>query len=79
MALIPCPACAHTVSEQAFICPSCGHPIAAGGENKQTAIRVLGGVAGTYLSTAALMQIIVGVVFCLCTAAVIITAIIVNG
>lgn len=29
MALIPCPACAHQVSEAAPTCPNCGHPIAA--------------------------------------------------
>ncbi|TFW14102.1 hypothetical protein EGY25_02525 [Brevundimonas intermedia] len=31
MALIPCPACAHQVSEAAVACPNCGHPIAGGG------------------------------------------------
>ena len=28
MALIPCPACGHRVSEAAPTCPSCGHPVA---------------------------------------------------
>jgi uncharacterized membrane protein YvbJ len=28
MALIPCPACGHQVSQAAASCPSCGHPIA---------------------------------------------------
>jgi len=28
MALIPCPACAHQVSDQAPTCPGCGHPLA---------------------------------------------------
>lgn len=79
MALIPCPTCAQRVSEQALACPSCGHPIAAAGEGKQTAIRVLGGVAGTYVSANALVQLVIGVVFCICVAAVIMTLIIVSG
>ena len=79
MALIPCPACSQRVSEQALACPACGHPIAAAGQGKQTAIRVLGGVAGSYISANALVQLVLGVVFCLCVAAVIITLIIVSG
>jgi hypothetical protein len=38
MALISCPACARQVSEAAFACPNCGHPIAGGG----------GGPGGTF-------------------------------
>ena len=30
MALIPCPECGRSVSDQASACPQCGHPIAAG-------------------------------------------------
>ena len=35
MALIPCPACSHQISDQAKSCPQCGHPINAVGTSKQ--------------------------------------------
>lgn len=36
MALIACPVCNHQISDQARVCPSCGHPIASIAASKST-------------------------------------------
>lgn len=79
MALISCPACVRSVSPQAVACPSCGHPISAAvampaGRGEGLA-RVLGGVAGTYISATTLASLVLGVVMFVCAAAVLITLI----
>lgn len=79
MALIPCPACSRQVSTQAVACPGCGHPgdaasPAAGGG----VTRMLGTVAGTYISSTTLASLILGVVMFVCVAAVLITLILKN-
>lgn len=75
MALIPCPACAHRVSEQAIACPACGHPIATPSGAPQGIVRTLGGVAGTYISANAVVQLVLGAILFICAAAVLITLI----
>lgn len=74
MALTVCPDCEGKVSDKAFACPACGYPMA---QEKGTSPwpRVLGGVAGTYISTQALITIIVGSVMFLTFAAIMIAAI----
>ena len=77
MALIPCPACTHRVSTQALACPACGHP---GREHSPQGggggiARVLGNVAGTYISTTTLASLALGCVMFVCVAAVLITLI----
>jgi len=76
MALIPCPACTHRVSAQAVACPACGHP---GPENSRRGgggvARMVGHVAGTYISTTTLASLALGVVMFVCVAAVLITLI----
>lgn len=82
MALIPCPACDHRVSPQALACPACGHPGSGhlnsghlGGSDRQGIARMLGGVAGTYISATTLASLVLGVVMFVCAAAVLITLI----
>jgi len=36
MALIRCPECARSVSDQALTCPSCGYPLRGDAEDRQT-------------------------------------------
>jgi hypothetical protein len=76
MALIPCPTCTHRVSERALACPACGHPgpdISAG--RGGGVARMLGQVAGTYISTTTLASLVLGCVMFVCVAAVLITLI----
>ncbi|KQP37816.1 hypothetical protein [Methylobacterium sp. Leaf106] len=75
MALIPCPACARQVSAQALACPSCGHPGDAASPAGGGVTRMLGTVAGTYISTTTLASLVLGVVMFVCVAAVLITLI----
>ena len=59
MALTVCPDCDGKVSDKAFACPSCGYPLA----RSKAATgwpAVLGGVAGTYISTQALVTLVLG-------------------
>lgn len=80
MALMSCPECGHRVSDRAPACPSCGYPVAGGGaprEGSGTA-GIVGKVAGTWLSMAALENIVIAVVFFGGAAAVLITLIVVN-
>ncbi|MCE4225089.1 hypothetical protein HCU64_15115 [Methylobacterium sp. C25] len=72
MALVQCAACDHRISAQAVACPSCGHP---SGSDRQGVLRVLGTVAGTYISTTTLASLVLGVVMFICAAAVLITLI----
>jgi uncharacterized membrane protein YvbJ len=76
MALIPCPECAHQVSDKAPSCPSCGYPI-AGGRGGLT--QVAGRVAGTWLSVSAVQNILMAAILFGAVAAVLITLIVVNG
>lgn len=73
MGLVACPACDRRVSEIALACPSCGHP--GGGAQRSGVLTMLGCVAGTYVSTTALTEIVLGSVFVVSTAAVLITLI----
>ncbi|MEJ8309471.1 hypothetical protein [Agrobacterium larrymoorei] len=75
MALTVCPECEGKVSDKAFACPACGYPMAQGKGTSQWP-RVLGGVAGTYISAQALVTIIVGSVMFLAFAAIMIAAIV---
>jgi len=75
MALIPCPACTHRVSARALACPACGHPGADTSPRSGGTVRVLGQVAGTYLSTTALAGLALGSVMFASVAAVLITLI----
>lgn len=78
MALIDCPDCGGRVSDRAAACPSCGFSMAAAAPQPPdgtTAARTLGGVAGTWLATRAIAQIILGVVVLLCFTAIMITLI----
>ena len=75
MALIPCPACSRQVSAQAVACPGCGHPNEAVSPAGGGIARVLGGVAGTYISATTLASLVLGVVMFVCVAAVLITLI----
>lgn len=72
MALIQCSACDHRISDKAVACPSCGHP---SGHDRQSTLRVLGSVAGTYISSTTLASLALGVTMFVCTAAVLITLI----
>lgn len=72
MALIPCPACDHRVSEQALACPSCGHP---GAPDRRGISATLGRVAGTYISATAFSSLVLGSVMFISAAAVLITLI----
>ncbi|SFG50142.1 hypothetical protein [Methylobacterium gossipiicola] len=77
MALIPCPACTHRMSIRALACPACGHPgpdTSPRGGGGGT-VRMLGQVAGTYLSTTALTGLALGSVMFASVAAVLITLI----
>ncbi|WP_026596988.1 hypothetical protein [Methylobacterium sp. 77] len=76
MALIPCPACTRQVSVQALACPGCGHPGQPTSSTGGGVARVLGSVAGTYISTTTLASLVLGVVMFVCVAAVLITLII---
>lgn len=73
MALIACAECNHQVSDKAFSCPSCGYPIAGGAPSSGGVARVLGGVAGTYISANALVTMVVSVVMFVCFAAIMIS------
>ncbi len=75
MALVPCPACTRQVSTEAFACPGCGHPGQTPPPAGGGVARVLGSVAGTYISTTTLASLVLGVVMFLCVAAVLITLI----
>ena len=76
MTLISCPACVHRVSAEAASCPSCGHTVAASVSGRgEGVMRVLGGVAGTYISATTLASLVLGVVMFVCVAAVLITLI----
>ena len=76
MALIPCPACTHRVSAQALACPTCGHPGPDGVRpGPSGTVRVLGQVAGTYISATTLASLALGSVMFVCVAAVLITLI----
>ncbi|GJE58511.1 zinc ribbon domain-containing protein [Methylobacterium trifolii] len=72
MALVPCPACNHPVSEQARACPSCGHP---GSGERGGVARVLGNVAGTYISATSFASLVLGVVMFTGFSAIMITLI----
>ena len=74
MALTVCPECEGKLSDKAFACPSCGYPMAEIKGASQWP-RVLGGVAGSYISAQALVTIIVGSVMLLAFAAIMIAAI----
>lgn len=73
MALIACPECNHQVSDRAFACPSCGNPIAAAASSSTGVARILGGVAGAYISANALVTMVVSVVMFVCFAAIMIS------
>ena len=73
MALVPCPACDHRISEKAVACPSCGHP--GGQSDGHEFVPALGRVAGTYVSANAITGAILGSVMFLSFAAVLITLI----
>jgi len=77
MALISCPECSHRVSDKAPACPSCGYPVA--GVPRHGVANVVGKVAGTWLSFAALETIVIAVVLFGGIAAVLITLIVVRG
>lgn len=74
MALTVCPECEGKVSDKAFACPSCGYPMAQG-QGTSPWPRVLGGVAGAYISAQSLITIIVGSVMFLTFGAIMIAAI----
>lgn len=79
MALIACPDCGGRVSDRAAACPSCGFPVAAAAPqppDSTTAARTIGGVAGTWLTTRAIAQVIVGVAVMVCFTAIMITLIV---
>lgn len=77
MALIACPECTRQISEKAIACPSCGYPIAATPRESGVA-KVIGGVAGTYISANALVSMVLGVVMFTAFAAIMV-ALIVKG
>lgn len=74
MTLIVCPECEGRVSDKAFACPACGYPVRSQ-NGKSGWPRVIGGVAGTYISAQALITIIVGCFMFLSFAAIMIAAI----
>lgn len=50
MALSKCPACGHTVSQQAAACPSCGHPLnQTGAPNSGDWVKLAGIAGGAWL------------------------------
>ena len=59
MALITCPDCNGQVSDKAFACPACGHPMMQA-KGKSAWPGVIGGVAGTYVSAQAVVTIVLG-------------------
>lgn len=74
MTLMACPECQGQVSDRAPACPHCGYLIAAG-QKPGGWPGVLGGVTGTFLSTQAVVTIVVGSVMFICFAAIMIAAI----
>lgn len=78
MALIDCPDCGGRVSNLAAACPACGFPVAAqmaAPPDGTTAARTIGGIAGLWLTTRVLAQIVIGVVVMLGFTAIMITLI----
>ncbi len=74
MALTACPDCNGKVSDKAFACPSCGHPMNSGkGRSQWPAI--IGGVAGTYISANAVVTVVLGSVMMIVFAAIMIAAV----
>lgn len=57
MALISCPCCSQHVSDQATVCPNCGHPLLAAAK---TSAAPLGNVAAVRTSSAAIVSLIFG-------------------
>ncbi|MBB6469067.1 hypothetical protein HNQ96_004956 [Aminobacter lissarensis] len=75
MTLMTCPECQGKVSDKALACPSCGFPIARQTGGKSAWPTVIGGMAGTYISTQALVSIIVGSIAFIAFAAIMIAMI----
>lgn len=76
MALTSCPECGHRVSDKAFACPSCGYPLAGAAQGRDGWPQVIGGVAGTWISSRALVAIILGVVMFVSFAAIMIALVV---
>lgn len=74
MTLMNCPDCQGKLSDKAFTCPHCGFPLV---QQKGRSARpgVIGGVAGTYISSQALIAIVLGSVMFIAFATIMIAAI----
>ena len=74
MVLMVCPECNGKVSDKAIACPACGYPMQST-LSRGTWVQTIGGVAGTYISTRAVVMIVVGVAMTIAFAAIMIALI----
>lgn len=74
MSLIDCPECAARVSDKAYACPHCGHPINPAGIRllSEKNIGQIAGATGVWLTAPWIARMVFGVVFVIAAAAVLI-------
>ncbi|PYB73362.1 MULTISPECIES: zinc ribbon domain-containing protein [Rhizobium] len=74
MGLIACPECNHSISDKAVSCPQCGYPMRVA-NGRGTWPSVLSGVATTYLSTNAVVLIVLGAILFIAFAAIMVAVV----